>query len=65
MARKGEIKAAIRKEIAGLFGYDFGRTLATIRPGCHFDVPCQGSVPESILAFLESTCYEDAIKNDI
>jgi ADP-ribosylglycohydrolase len=36
-----------------------------IRPGYHFDVTCQGSVPESIVAFLDSTGYVDAVKNAI
>jgi ADP-ribosylglycohydrolase len=36
-----------------------------IRPGYSFDVSCQGSVPESIVAFLDSTDYIDAVKNAI
>ena len=36
-----------------------------IRLGYRFDVSCQGSVPESIIAFLDSTSYEDTIKNAI
>ena len=47
------------------FGYDMARTVDDIRPGYRFDVSCQGSVPESIIAFLDSTSYEDAIKNAI
>jgi ADP-ribosylglycohydrolase len=42
-----------------------GRTLDDIRPHYHFDVSCQGSVPEAIIAFLESTGYEDAIRNAV
>jgi len=30
-----------------------------------FDVSCQGSVPQSIVAFLEATGFEDAIRNAI
>jgi ADP-ribosylglycohydrolase len=41
------------------------RTVDEIRPGYSFDVSCQGSVPESIIAFLDSTSYEDAVKNAI
>lgn len=36
-----------------------------IRDACKFDVSCQGSVPQSIIAFLEGTDYEDAIRNAI
>lgn len=65
LARQGAAKAAIRKEIAERFGYDLGRTLDAIRPEYQFDVSCQGSVPEAILAFLESENYEDAIRKAI
>jgi ADP-ribosyl-[dinitrogen reductase] hydrolase len=65
MARKGETKQSIRKEISNRFSYDLDRSLDTIRPDYRFDVSCQGSVPESIIAFLESSSYSDAIKNAI
>ena len=65
LARSGESKAAIRGEIAGRFAYDLDRTLDEIRPGYRFDVSCQGSVPESILAFLESESFEDAVRKAI
>jgi len=47
------------------FGYDLSRTLDEIRPWYRFDVTCQGSVPEAIIAFLESTDYEDAVRNAV
>ena len=31
-------------------------------PTYQFDVTCQGSVPESIIAFLESTDFENAVR---
>jgi len=65
MARNSESKDAIRDEMAGRFGYAMDRTVDEIRPGYRFDVSCQGSVPESIIAFLDSTSYEDAIKNAV
>ena len=37
----------------------------SIRPTYSFDVSCQGTVPVAIRAFLESWCYEDAIRNAI
>lgn len=43
-------------------GYDLHRTCDGIRPTYRFDVSCQGSVPEAIIAFLESTDYVNAIK---
>lgn len=65
LARTGESKAAIRQAIEGRFGYDLGRKLEDIRPGYRFDVSCQGSVPESIIAFLASEDVEDAIRKAI
>lgn len=62
LARKGEDKEVIREEISGRFGYDLGRTVAGIRPTYSFDVSCQGSVPEALVAFLDSEDYEDAVR---
>jgi len=65
MARSGAGKDDIRREISGRFGYDLDRTLEQIRPHYSFDVSCQGSVPESIIAFLESDGIEDAIRKAV
>ena len=45
--------------------YNLRRTVAEIRPTYTFDVRCDGSVPESIIAFLESTDFETAIRKAI
>jgi ADP-ribosylglycohydrolase len=47
------------------YGARLDRTLAQIRPGYSFEVSCIGSVPEAITAFLESTSYEDAVRNAV
>ena len=65
MARTGASKADIRNEIVRRFNYDLNRTLDEIRPEYSFDVSCQGSVPESILSFLESNSLDDAIRNAV
>ncbi len=65
LSRQGRSKPEIRKEIANRFGYDLSRTLDGIRPGYRFDVSCQGSVPEAIIAFLESSDYEDAVRKAV
>lgn len=65
MARQGASKSEIRQEISKRFDYDIGRKLDDIRPGYTFDVSCQGSVPEAIIAFLESEDYEDAIRKAV
>jgi ADP-ribosylglycohydrolase len=65
MARAGEGKDGIRKEITDRFSYNLNRTVDEIRPDYKFDVTCQGSVPESIIAFLDSENWEDAVKKSI
>ncbi len=65
LARMGSSKEAVRQDVSMLFGYDLDRRLDDIRPGYHFDVSCQGSVPESIIAFLESHDFESAVRNAI
>ena len=62
LARTRVPKEDIRRELAARFGYDMARTLDEIRPGYAFDVSCQGSVPEALLAFLESSSTEEAIR---
>ena len=64
-ARSGASKKEIKQSIAKIFQYDLDRTLDEIRPTYSFDVSCQGSVPESIIAFLESENFEDAIRKAI
>jgi ADP-ribosylglycohydrolase len=65
LARQGARKNQIRQTIAERFDYDFKRALDEIRPAYGFDVSCQGSVPESMLAFFESHDFEDAIRKAI
>jgi ADP-ribosylglycohydrolase len=65
LSRTGETKDNIRKEIGERFGYNLNRTIDDIRINYRFDVSCQGSVPEAIIAFLDSNNYEDAIRKAI
>lgn len=60
--RTGGTKDDIRTEIESRFGYDLSRTVDGIRDGYAFDVTCQGSVPEALLAFLECHDVEHAIR---
>jgi len=61
-ARTGASKDEIREEISERFGYDLSRSVAQIRPDYVYHVSCQGSVPESIIAFLDSDSLESAIR---
>jgi ADP-ribosyl-[dinitrogen reductase] hydrolase len=62
LARNGGSKDEIKKFIIDKFGYNLDRTIDDIRPTYKFDVSCQGSVPEAIIAFLESSDFESAIR---
>lgn len=65
LARSTKDKAHIKKEVSQRFGYDLNRTVDTIRPSYGFDVSCAGTVPEAIIAFLDSESYIDAVRNAI
>ena len=62
LARQGEKKEEIRKHVEQNFGYDLQRSVADVRPNYVFNESCQGTVPEAIIAFLDSSDYEDAIR---
>ena len=65
LARTRENKKIIKNYIANEFEYNLDRTLDKIRPSYTFDASCQGTVPEAIIAFLESENFEDAIRKAI
>lgn len=60
-----EIKRHIKEYIEKEYGYDLSKTLDEIRPTYRFNETCQDTVPQAIIAFLESTDFEDAIRNAI
>lgn len=64
LAKTGHGKDEIRRYIHQNF-YPLDKTLAQIRPPYRFNGTCQGSVPQSIIAFLESESYEDAVRNAV
>lgn len=62
LARTGSGKKKIKQYIQDIFRYDLDRKIKDIREVYVFDETCQGSVPEAIIAFLESTDFENAIR---
>ena len=62
LARKKKTKLEIKEYVESTFGYNLSRTCDEIRLSYRFDESCQGTVPESIIAFLESTDFENAIR---
>jgi ADP-ribosylglycohydrolase len=65
LARTGGTKEQIRRYIVEKFDYFLDETLDELRPTYQFDASCQWTVPQAIIAFLESTGYEDAVRNAI
>lgn len=65
LARSGYTKADIKTYIEQEFGYCLSERLDDIREHYCFDISCQGSVPQSIIAFLEADGFEDAVRNAI
>ncbi len=64
-SRQGIDKEDMRKELAQRFDYNLNRTVESIRPGYKFNETCQQTVPEALIAFFDSSDYEDAIRKAI
>jgi ADP-ribosylglycohydrolase len=65
LARTAVEKDAIRREVASRFHYDLSRTVDDIRLRYLPDVTAAGSVPESIISFLDADSFEAAVRNAV
>jgi ADP-ribosylglycohydrolase len=65
LARTERDKQTIRDEIRDRFGYDLGRAIDSIRPDYRYSETCQETVPEAIISFLDSTDFEDTLRNAV
>jgi ADP-ribosylglycohydrolase len=65
LARTGQGKDEVAALLSDRFGYDCSMGLSDLRRRGGFDVTCQGTVPAAAVAFLQSTDYEDAVRNAI
>jgi len=65
MARNGASKVVIRNYVEESCNYELSATIEEIRQDYSFDVSCQGSVPQAIIAFLEAKDFEDAVRNAV
>ena len=65
MGRTGHSKAEIKAYSERTFDYSLREPLDEIKKHYRFDMTCPGSVPQAIIAFLESNDYEDAIRKAI
>ena len=64
MAKQGCTKSEISKKIKEKY-YALDFTIDSIRDTYKFNETCQETVPQAIVAFLESTSFEDAIRTAI
>lgn len=64
LARTGKNILEIRDYINENY-YPMNFTLDEIRPSYQFNETCQETVPQALMAFFESTDFEDAIRNAI
>ena len=65
LARTGSSKEEIRSVIEKKYYGKYGRTLADLQAGYAWEDGCEGTVPPALVAFFESTDYEDCIRNGI
>lgn len=62
LCKQGKTKAEIKEYVEKTFYYNLDKTIVDIRPRYDFDVSCQGSVPEAIIAFMEGNTFEEVIR---
>ncbi len=65
LARNNENKVVIKQYLENTFKYDLSTPVAVIRESHVFDSRTSYSVPPAIIAFLESSDYESAIRTAI
>lgn len=68
LAKEGQSKQAIREYIQEYIQehyYPDIPSVEAIRPTYSFDPSCQGTVPQALAAFFDSSDFEDAIRNAI
>lgn len=62
LALHGAEKKEIRARVAAHSGYALDSSVEETRPDYQFQESCAGSVPQSIICFLESRDFEDAVR---
>lgn len=65
LARNGETKDGIRDYIEKTYGYDLHKTWEYWHPIYDWEDSCQGTVPQAMIAFLDSMDFEDAIRKAV
>jgi ADP-ribosylglycohydrolase len=62
MARTCSTKKEIKEYVENKYGYNLSRTCDEIRPNYRFIESCMETVPEALVAFLDSSDFESAIR---
>ena len=65
LARTGRTKEEIRDYIEKTYGFDLHKTWEYWHPVYGWEDSCQGTVPQAVIAFLDSTDFEDAIRKAV
>lgn len=65
LARHGATKEEIKSYVEEQFHYDLSQQLDDIRPTYSYDMSCQHTVPQALLAFLEGANFEDVIRSAV
>lgn len=65
LARTGKTKEEICAYIEQRFGYDLHKTWAYWHPIYGWEDSCQGTVPQALICFLDSSDFEDAIRKAV
>ncbi|MBQ9533438.1 MAG: ADP-ribosylglycohydrolase family protein [Prevotella sp.] len=65
LTRLGTCKAAVCQYLEDTFHYNMRRTVEDIRRHYHFEILCDRCVPESIICWLQSSTYEEAVRNAV
>lgn len=65
LASKGVVKEIIGTTITKRFGYSLSSSIEELQKTNIFDETSQGSVPDALICFLNSTDFEDCIRTSI
>ena len=65
LARHGATKREIKSYVEEQFHYDLSQQLDDIRPTYSYDMSCQHTVPQALLAFLEGANFEEVIRSAV
>ena len=65
LARNGKSKEEIRDLIESRYGYDLHKPWEYWHPIYDWESGCDGTVPQAIIAFLDSVDFEDAIRKAV